>query len=42
MDDARLVQDSKGEDVAEVEIERHDDAGIGYGTIWANSSADVN
>src|SRR2546426_219042 len=32
-DDARLVQDAKGEDVAEVEIERHDNAGIGQGTI---------
>ena len=32
-DDARLIQDAKGEDVAEVEIERHDNAGIGQGTI---------
>ena len=28
-----LFQDAKGEDVAEVEIERHDNAGIGQGTI---------
>ena len=32
-DDTRLIQDAKGEDVAEVEIERHNDAGIGSGPI---------
>jgi len=34
-----LFQDAKGEDVAEVEIERHDNAGIGQGTIDQHRSS---
>jgi hypothetical protein len=38
-DDARLVQDAKGEDVTEVEIERHDNAGIGRARSMSTRSA---
>jgi hypothetical protein len=35
----QLVQDAKGEDVTEVEIERHDNAGIGRARSMSTRSA---